>query len=53
MVQMQVGEKMYVLIASFDETVPEGIALVPRSLGVPVFAPTPVEIKVVEEALAK
>ena len=52
MVQLQVGENVFELLARFDETVPERIALVPRSMGVPIFAPTPVEIKVVEQTLA-
>jgi NADH-quinone oxidoreductase subunit G len=52
-VHLQVNENNFELLARIDDTVPEGIALVPRSMGVPLFAPTPVEIKVVEEALAK
>jgi NADH-quinone oxidoreductase subunit G len=52
MIQLQLGETGFELVARLDESVPEGIALVPRSMGVPIFAPTPVGIKVVEEALA-
>jgi len=53
MIRLQAGENVIELLARFDETAPERIALVPRSMGVPVFAPTLVEIKVVEEALSK
>jgi len=53
MIRLQAGENVIELLTRFDETAPERIALVPRSMGVPVFAPTPVEIKVVEEALSK
>lgn len=52
-VQLQIGESVVELLARFDETAPKGIALVPRSMGVPIIAPTPVEIKVVEEALVQ
>jgi hypothetical protein len=35
-----------------DESVPEMIALVPRSMGVPVSGPTQVEINVLAKTLA-
>lgn len=38
--------------AHLDETIPEGVVLVPRSMGVPVNSPTPVSIKVVQRTVA-
>jgi NADH-quinone oxidoreductase subunit G len=35
-----------------DETLPNGVVLVPRSLGLPVSAPAPVEVRAVEKAVA-
>jgi NADH-quinone oxidoreductase subunit G len=38
--------------AFLDETVPENVALVPRSLGIPITDPVPVEVEVVEKIVA-
>jgi len=35
-----------------DETLPAGVVLVPRSFGIPISAPAPVEIRAVEKAVA-
>jgi hypothetical protein len=32
--------------------VPDGVALVPRSLGIPIFAPAPIEMRMVERVAA-
>ena len=42
----------YRTAARLDETVPTGVVLVPRSMGVPVDDPAPVEIKVYEVSTA-
>ncbi|HSO28067.1 MAG TPA: molybdopterin-dependent oxidoreductase, partial [Anaerolineales bacterium] len=36
----------------FDESIPAGVALIPRSVGIPIDAPTPVRIRLVERAVA-
>ena len=36
---------------SLDETVPPGFMLVPRSMGIPIYGPVPVEIQVAEPAM--
>lgn len=38
------------VIAQLDETIPEAVVLVPRSLGIPIHGPTAVQIEVVERA---
>jgi hypothetical protein len=40
------------VIAQLDETIPEDVVLVPRSMGVPIHGPTSVQIEVVEPAVA-
>jgi NADH-quinone oxidoreductase subunit G len=40
-----------VVVAHLDETIPERVVLVPRSMGIPIHGPTPVEIAVVEQAV--
>ena len=35
-----------------DENVPSGIVLVPRSLGIPIYGPTPVKIRAAERLAA-
>jgi anaerobic selenocysteine-containing dehydrogenase len=39
------------VIAHLDETIPEGVVLVPRSMGIPIHGPTPVDIVVSEQAV--
>jgi NADH-quinone oxidoreductase subunit G len=50
-VRLRLGENRHELVVRLDETIPDNIALVPRSMGVPLFGPTRVEIKVVEQVL--
>jgi NADH-quinone oxidoreductase subunit G len=38
------------VVAHLDEALPAGVVLVPRSLGVPISRPTPIELKVLETA---
>jgi hypothetical protein len=40
-----------VVVAHMDETIPEAVVLVPRSMGVPIHGLTPVEIAIVEQAV--
>jgi NADH-quinone oxidoreductase subunit G len=40
------------LTAQLDETIPQDVVLVPRSMGVPIHGPTAVQIEVVEHAVA-
>jgi len=35
-----------------DGSVPDGVALVPRGLGIPIFGPMPIEIRMVERVTA-
>ncbi len=52
MVQLKLGEIIFELMVQLDYTVPEKIALIPRSMGVPIFGPTLAEITLVERAKA-
>jgi NADH-quinone oxidoreductase subunit G len=45
------GSTSFVL-ARLDETVPENILLVPRSMGVPVLSPQVAQVRLVERAVA-
>jgi len=40
-----------VVIAHMDETIPETVVLVPRSMGVPIHGLIPVEIAIIEQAV--
>jgi NADH-quinone oxidoreductase subunit G len=51
-VQVTLGEVDVLVDAHLDETLPQGILLVPRSMGLPVKGPEPVEIKVVQREMA-
>lgn len=44
MVKVQFNNVEYQVVARFDEGVPRGIVLIPRSMGLPIHAPTPVGI---------
>jgi NADH-quinone oxidoreductase subunit G len=46
------GEARIEMVTRLDESVPKGIVLVPRSMGLPVQGPSPVEIYVVEKVSA-
>jgi len=39
------------VIAHLDETIPEGVVLLPRSMGIPIHRPTPADIMVSEQAV--
>ena len=38
--------------ARLDGSVPDGVVLIPRSLGIPIISPTPIEIRMVERVMA-
>jgi NADH-quinone oxidoreductase subunit G len=40
-----------VAVAHMDETIPQAVVLVPRSMGIPIHEPTPVEIAILEQAV--
>jgi NADH-quinone oxidoreductase subunit G len=40
------------VLAQLDETIPEDVILVPRSMGVPIHGPTAVQVEIVERAVA-
>jgi NADH-quinone oxidoreductase subunit G len=49
MVQVSLNGVDYQVKAAVDEAVPEGVVLVPRSFGLPLWAPAPVEVKALEQ----
>ena len=51
-VQVTLGDVDVLVDAHLDEHLPQGILLVPRSMGVPIKGPGPVEIKVVQREMA-
>lgn len=51
LVSMPLGDQDYRLTVKVDETLPDGVASVPRSVGVPLFAPRAVKIQRVEQAV--
>jgi len=38
-----------VVVAHLDETIPQAVVLVPRSMGVPIHEPTPVRVALIEQ----
>jgi NADH-quinone oxidoreductase subunit G len=51
-VQLTLAGQHFTVTACLDENVPEGVALIPRSMGVPISGPTPVELRVIERSFA-
>ncbi len=51
-VQVSLNGTSTLASARLDSSVPQGVALVPRSLGIPIVGPTPVEIRMVERVVA-
>jgi NADH-quinone oxidoreductase subunit G len=51
-VQVSLNGTVTLVALQIDRDVPEGFVLVPRSLGMPIFAPTAVEIRVSEPVVA-
>ena len=49
---MTVGETEVLVAVRLDETLPEGVVLVPRSFGIAVSAPVAVTLKAIEPAAA-
>ncbi len=49
---LTIGETEVLVAVRLDETLPEGVVLVPRSFGIPVSAPAAVTLKAVEPAVA-
>ena len=47
----QLGERV-VVVAHLDETIPQEVVLVPRSMGLPAHDPTPVTIEVAQRTVA-
>jgi NADH-quinone oxidoreductase subunit G len=53
MVKLTLNETIsYLVTARHDESLPEGIVLIPRSLGIPLDGPAAADIKVAEKAVA-
>jgi anaerobic selenocysteine-containing dehydrogenase len=48
MVKLEVSGLEFELTAHLDETIPQGVVLVPRSLGIPVHGPVAVKVSLVE-----
>lgn len=48
-VSVQLNHAAHLVIAKLDENAPLGVVLVPRSLGIPLFQPQPVQIRTVEK----
>ena len=51
-VQVRLNGSSTLVTAKLDETLPVGIVLVPRSLGIPIADPTRIEIRMVERVVA-
>jgi hypothetical protein len=51
-VSLQVNNTSATVVVRVDQDIPEGFALVPRSMGIPINGPTPLEIRVVEGEIA-
>jgi hypothetical protein len=50
-VQVSLNGTTATVAIHLDENVPSGYMLVPRSMGIPIYGPVPVEIQVVEPAM--
>jgi len=51
-ISVALGTESNIVIVQTDETVPAGVVLVPRSVGMPINGPTPIEIHIAETTLA-
>jgi len=51
-VQLSVNGASLLVALELDPSLPQGVALAPRSLGIPMAAPAPVEIRAAEKAMA-
>jgi len=51
-VQVRLNGSSTLVTARLDDTVPEGVVLVPRSLGIPITVPSQVEVRMVERVAA-
>ena len=51
-VQVSLNGTSTLASARLDSSVPQGVVLVPRSLGIPIVGPAPVEIRMVERVVA-
>ncbi len=51
-VQVRLNGTSTLATARLDGSVPDGVALVPRGLGIPIFGPMPIEIRMVERVTA-
>lgn len=51
-VSISINAHSYTVVVRADETVPAGIVLVPRSVGVPISGPAAIEIRIAETTLA-
>ncbi len=50
-VQLEITGMDFVVVARLDETIPRDVVLVPRSMGIPISEPTPVNITLVEQVV--
>jgi NADH-quinone oxidoreductase subunit G len=51
-VSLQVNESSATVVVKIEENIPVGFALVPRSMGISIVGPTPIEIRVAEGEFA-
>ena len=51
-VQVRLNGTSTLATARLDGSLPDGVALVPRSMGIPIIGPTPIEIRMVERVAA-
>jgi hypothetical protein len=47
-IDVNLNGETYRLCVAFDDTVPAGVALVPRSMGVPLNGPVPIDARAME-----
>jgi len=50
LVQVSLGEQAVKVTLRVDENIPAGVALAPRSLGLPIFAPAAIQVRVAQKA---
>jgi anaerobic selenocysteine-containing dehydrogenase len=50
-VRLDISGIEVMVVAHLDETIPQEVLLVPRSMGVPIHEPTPVKVALVEKVV--
>ncbi|MBE9524825.1 MAG: NADH-quinone oxidoreductase subunit NuoG [Chloroflexi bacterium] len=51
-ISITLGPESYIVVVKLDKTVPAGVVLVPRSIGIPIHGPAAIKIHIAETALA-